>query len=220
VNLTCPACGAPFSADDVHLDVGIANCRICRGVLDLRASDRPMQRPRPPRFHVEESDGRLSIAWRWFAPANLAMIPLLICWFGFLALFYADALSAPHNITPFLLIPLLHVATGIGLAYPTVANIVNRTRIVVAGDIVTVRHGPLPWWGNRTLVRSTITQLFCRRDTGNKGAISYALVAIDRSGTRIDLVRALQREDDVRWLEDTLERRIGIANKPVVGEVA
>ena len=54
------------------------------------------------------------------------------------------------NGTPLIafLLPIAHVAVGVGLTYYTLTRLMNRTRIEVSRDELTIRHGPLPWRGN------------------------------------------------------------------------
>ena len=218
MNLTCPACGAPFSADDVHPELGIANCRVCRGVLDLRAPDRPIDRPRPARFSLDESDGRMVIEWRWFRTKNLAMIPFALFWCGFLFFWYQRALTNPRHDELALLFPLLHVGVGLWLVYGIASNLVNRTRIVADDGGITITHGPLPARGRR-VERATLAQLFSETVRGNRGSISFALAAVDSTGKRVRLVRNFDDADEPKWLEAVLERRLGIRNRPVAGEL-
>ncbi len=90
-----------------------------------------IDRPRPPRFSLDEHDGRMVIEWRWFRAKNLAMIPfaaLLVP--GFLFFWYQRALTNPRHAELPLLFPLLHVGVGLWLVYRIATNLVNRTRIV------------------------------------------------------------------------------------------
>jgi hypothetical protein len=217
VNLACPACGAPFSADDVHLEVGIANCRVCRGVLDLRARDRPIAMPRPDRFSLDEADGALSIGWRWFRFGKLALIPFAVAWWAFLIFWYRGAMGRADLFA--LIFPIGHVAAGVAVVYMALANLLNGTLLRVDGEAVTVHHGPLPWRGNRRMLRQHIDQIYCRRDE-HKNGISFAVVAIDVNTRRVDLVRGLPRADEARWLERTLEKALDLRDRPVEGELS
>jgi len=75
MSLRCLACGAPFSDEDVHRERGVANCRMCRCARELR----PAEPPRPARFAIDESDGRMRIVWRWFRSAPSIRSNLIAC---------------------------------------------------------------------------------------------------------------------------------------------
>ena len=217
VNLTCPACGAPFSADEVHADLGIANCRVCRGVLDLRARDRAIEAPRPARFVVDESDGRLIVTWRWFRVAGLALIPFAAVWWIFLFGWYQSALANPKGDLIAILFPIGHVAAGVAMLYAALTNLLNRTQIIADDGGLSVRHGPLLWPGKR-VERASLSQLFCESVPG-KNSVTFALVAVDSDGKRVRLLRGFSDASEPRWLEAAIERRLQIRNRPVAGEL-
>jgi len=218
VNLTCPACGAPFSADDVHADIGVANCRVCRGVLDLRSRARALEMPRPARFALDESDGRMRIEWRWFQASKLAMIPFAIVWWVFLIFWYKTALAKPSQNWFALVFPLGHVAVGVSVLYSALANLVNRTRLVADDEGICVSHGPLPWPGKR-FERARLIQLFCETVQG-KNSVTFALCGVDVDGKRVRVLGGFADADEPRWLEAALECRLQISNRPVAGELA
>lgn len=218
MNLTCPACGAPFSADDVHAELGIANCRTCRGVLDLRARDRPIDVPRPARFTVDESDGRLVIGWRWFQAKAILLLLFSIGWWSFLIIWYSSALRHPAENVLTLVFPLGHVAAGVAVAYWSLALLLNRTRVVADDGGLTVSHGPLPWPGKR-LERTRLQQLFCETVQGSKGSVSFALVAVDVDGKRVRVLGGFDGADEPRWLEAAIEKRLDIRDRPVRGQL-
>lgn len=127
MNLTCPACGSPFSADDVHVELGVANGRSAS--RSTRAT------------------GRTVIEWRWFRAARLVMIPFAIFWWGFLIAWYSSMLQHPAKSLMPILFPLLHVGAGVAVVYSILTNLLNRTRIVADDGGITVSHGPMPWPG-------------------------------------------------------------------------
>jgi hypothetical protein len=95
---------------------------------------------------------------------------------------------------------------------------VNSTRIAVEGGILTVRHGPLPWPGNRSLPVADLQQLFCEEVVGSKGSRSYRLNAVLKTGKKLRLVTALKEPDQALYLEQLLETRLGIVDVAVAGE--
>jgi hypothetical protein len=99
----------------------------------------------------------------------------------------------------------------------------NRTTIEVSRNQLTIRHGPLPGPGNRDVLGRQFTQLYGEEIVKtNKGSKSYTydLIALDREGRKIKLLSDLTERDQVLYLEQTLERRLGIEDEPVDGEVA
>jgi len=220
MNLSCSHCGAPFAADDVHADLGIDNCRSCRGVIDLRARAQAIPLPRPQRFTVERAGSRLEIHWRWFQPQHLGLVLFAVAWNSFLYFWYHGAFHGKSHDLVMILFPLGHVAVGIGVAYSSVAHLLNSTSIVCDGNTLTIAYRPLPWRGSRTLEAAAIRQLFTRKVEGSKGSISYVLSAAMSDGTQLDLVRGTSDPAELRFLEQELEQKLGIVDQAVVGELA
>ncbi|HYH98412.1 hypothetical protein [Hyalangium sp.] len=236
MQLSCEVCHAPLRPEDVRLDIAVAKCHSCNAVYDLSgrkargltapASDRPRltraKAPLPARFQVEDNDGATRITWRWFNPAFIFLLFFCAAWDGFLVLWYGIALSADAPIIA-ILFPIAHVAVGVGLTYYTLTGLVNRTTVEVSRNQLTIRHGPLPWTGNRDVPGRQFTQLYGEEVVKtNKGTqtLTYDLFALDREGRKIKLISGLNEKDQVLYLEQTLERRLGIEDAPVGGEVA
>lgn len=226
--LSCPSCRATIPADDVHLPSGRAKCRACNAVFRLAGADAAeapaIPRARAPRPKgIAEIPGAEGVAYerRWWGYQFLFMVFFCILWDGFLVFWYAMALSEGNLVM--LAFPLLHLAAGIGITYYTVCGFVNRTVVRVDRDRLTVRHGPLPWPGNRDLPVASIRQLYTEMQThrGKNGTtVSYRLSAVLDDGSSVKLLSGIDSAAVPRYLEQEIEDRIGIVNVPVVGELA
>jgi len=172
----------------------------------------------PHRFNVEHNGGGLSISWhlpRWVA-APVALFAGT--WSAFLIAFYRGLLAGDAP-TPVLVAPAVHVVVGVGLVYFLVVALVNRTTVRVGQGEITVRRGPLPWPGNRTLQAADLAQLFCVERSGSKGGSTYAVMARLRSGREVTLVSGLREDRQARFLEQELEKHLRIDDQPVAGEL-
>lgn len=241
MQMFCEVCGSGLRAEDVRLDLAVAKCHACNAVYDLSgrkgralpppAEVKPVIRPKaalPPRFQVEEEGSTTRITWRWFNPIiHLFMAFFCVIWDGFLIVWYGLAIGsgAAGDEVPIVavLFPLGHVAAGIFITYITVAGFLNRTRVQVSRDQLVIRHGPLPWPGNKELAGRQLTQLFGEeviRRGKNGVTVTYDLVAVNRESRKVKLLTGLTERDQVLYLEQALERRLGIEDAPVDGEVA
>ena len=234
MQLRCEVCDTPLPPDDVDLGLALARCRACNAVYSLEGrraeglSPRPAAPVRPPaplptRFVVEDDGQVLRVQWRWFRPSALALLLFCAVWDGFLVMFYTGMVlgNAPAAAFAF---PLVHLAVGVGLTYVAVAQLANRTAVEVRSGTVTVRHRPLPWRGNRTWAREELRQLYgARRVQRSKGQVTghtFDLCGLDVEGRTRTLLSGLTEQEQVLWLEQALEKRLGILDKPVDGEVA
>jgi hypothetical protein len=232
MRLNCPACQTPLRAKDVNLQLALATCHACGEVHDLSA--RPASspgkvvslnapRPRiklPKHIKLKTSDVGMGISWRWLNPKFFILAFFCLMWNGFLVGWYGLAADAENTPLIVLVFPLLHVAVGVGLAYYTLAGFINRTRIEVSRDLLTIRHGPLPWPGNQTLNGRHLKQLYVEESVRtNKGntTVSYLVMALDRRDHKVKLLSDLDDKNDALFLEQELERHLGIEDSPVRG---
>jgi hypothetical protein len=119
--------------------------------------------------------------------------------------------------------PLIHLAVGVLLTYTVLAMYLNRTVLEISEGRLTVRHGPLPWPGNRALDVSEVEQLYCQEKVSRnrQGAASstYTVSALLKGGRRVPLLDSLPRRDDALFVEQLVEKYLGIDDRPVGGEL-
>ena len=121
-----------------------------------------------------------------------------------------------------LLFSILHVAVGAAVTYSTLAGLVNRTRIDIDPMSFSIRHGPLPWRGNRTISTLEIDQLYTMEKVhrGKHGPhYSYQLWAKLKGAPDVKLLSGLEDRDQALYIEHVVEDRMRIADRPVEGEV-
>lgn len=235
MRLYCPDCGSAIPADDMNLDTALAKCRGCDSVFSFKEaveSERPRLRqaeqpkssradtPRPDRLMIEERMGTWTAQWRWFTWHYIPLLFFCIAWDAFLIFWYSMAFGSDD--TPWLMIvfPIGHVAVGVGLTYTLLTGFLNRTRVELARSALTVRHGPLPWYRNRTVPTGQIKQLYCEQSSWQtNGQHSFKLCALLKDGRKIVLVGGCPDTEIPRFLEAELERRLRIPDEPVAGEV-
>jgi hypothetical protein len=224
----CRACDAVFEFGD-RLAPGPAPAE-SRALARRRA---PV--PKPERIMVREEGGAgtlepgayrdaparggaLVIERRWYSPIYLFMAFFCVFWDGFLAFWYSIALGSNGPIVWLpVLFPILHVAAGVGLTYSTIAGFFNRTVLRVSDAGLEVRHGPLPWYGNRRIAADDLTQLFCEEVVGSKGSKNYYLSALRGDGSKLRLL-TVPSPDQALFIEQRVEERLGIADAEVGGE--
>jgi hypothetical protein len=93
--------------------------------------------------------------------------------------------------------------------------------IIATTNHLTIEHGPLPWFGNKQLDPIVLKQLYVKeRIQQNKGKrhYSYELHMVTWDGRNQKLVGGLATSDQAFFLEQEIERFMGIADQPVPGE--
>ena len=83
---------------------------------------------------------------------------------------------------------------------------------------LTVRHGPIPFKGNQTLQAHEIKQLYCQGH-GRTNVGNHKLVAVLNNNRKVTLLSKHANRDMILYLEQQIERRLGIQDKAMPGEV-
>lgn len=178
--------------------------------------------PLPDHIRMSRDGGDLVLDVRWFRPYHVFMLFFSLFWCGLLVFWYGQVLSNPSAPSIMLWFPLLHVGTGIGLSYSTIAGFVNRTRITVGNGAVDVKLGPLPWWGSRRVPAGEIMQVYCEEaswSTGSGRGTTYQVSAITPQSRKLRLVWGLAAADTALYIEQEIEKALGITDRKVPGEL-
>jgi len=243
VVFTCKSCGAKLAKEDIDFPTGIASCSHCHAVMSFAAElglkppqappppPVPEQRalvPRPAAIQVDDQAHRLRLTRRWFSPVILFLTVFCIFWDGFLVFWYSMAFFGAREVGPagliMVLFPLIHVAVGVGMTYFVICGYVNRTVVEVTEAECSIRHEPMPWWGNRSLRRDQVRQLYCmshyHRSKNGGGSTTYSVNAILADGQKVKLLESLTEMEAALYYEQQIEQRLGIKDERVAGEVS
>lgn len=134
----------------------------------------------PTGVTVRRTGSSLSLTYRWFSLtavlAAVFLIPFGLIWNGFLVVWYAKLIITPPPTDWTLwFVPLPHLVVGLFIIYFAIANLINYTSITVERGRLEVCHAPLPWWGQRRLLVSDITQVYVKRKPGRK-KVTYSVL--------------------------------------------
>jgi hypothetical protein len=182
-----------------------------------------LRAPRPGNVTIDQEADALRLAYRWFSPKYVFMAFFCVAWDGFLLFWYGIALSQKTGMGNIMIwFPIAHVAAGIGITYSTLAGFLNRTVVRVSSTAVTVRHGPLPWFGQKSVAASDIGQVYRQQvvTTGSRGgsSVTYRLSVATHDQRKIDLL-SCDSADTALFVEQEVERYLGIGDRRVAGEM-
>jgi hypothetical protein len=167
----------------------------------------------PEGWTVEGEPGRLRLVYRWWGLEAFFYLAL--------GLIFAGSSTAAFLFTkgppPFLVI---HWTAGMSLLYFGACTFVNRTTYDLGGGWFRVRHGPLWWPGAIQLPQKSLHQLFvkCSSVRVNKQP-RWRVMAADRNGVLHRASPLMPSIQHARWLEQTIEKELGIENQRMPGEV-
>ena len=231
MQLHCPSCGTLIPASDINLDRALAKCQACNAVLDLeeelrRQSKVKKTRPRIPQapgILLEDTGQGMRLSYRWFSPLFIFLAFFCFAWDSFLVFWYSIVFFANGPwIWIMAAFPVLHLAVGVGLTYYTLAGFLNSTVLDVGQEELRVRHGPLPWRGNRTLPTQNIEQLYCQKkftQTNENQSCWYSVHAVLKGGRQVPLLTGLQDRERALFIEQIVEEYLGLEDQPVGGEL-
>lgn len=230
MELRCPHCARTiYAAPDEHVD-GVVECVECRAYFVPRAHQAPEVAPAAPRAPVAMPRG-VRVArrdppamtgdpFRGTVARGTLVVSTPLSYvegtlFAITAVFFAvaSAWMATTEDT------VACVGIALVFAYPAAVNFVNRRTIRVDPDAIEVRVGPLPWRRRIRLPAARFAQLYVRRQAAGRHGHMFSVVAVDAAGERLRVV-ALDDLPQALWLEQEIERHLGIANRAVAGEAA
>lgn len=239
MDLQCRRCHKPIAADGINIQQMIAKCQHCNAVFtfnnaeaqsetEAKAAAERKQRgviPTPARWQSRHEAGSLILTHRWYRPLYIFLVIFCVVWNGFLGIWYSLFLKGGIDAGPlswiFLLLPLIHVALGIGITYFTIAGFLNTTSIIAERGQLTVKHRPLPWLHAGTISNLELDQLYCketRQESKGQTYFRYRLCALLKNGRERVLISNMDSPDDALYLEAELEKFLGITDRAVAGE--
>jgi hypothetical protein len=172
----------------------------------------------PDGFRVEEGTAGLRILWHppRFIGVGVAVFSIFWDFMLYSMLRQFTSGGAPRW---FLLFMGLHLAAGVILPYVALVFLLNTSVLEVGRGTLRVKQHPLPWIGNRRLRTTDIAQLFATRVETSRRRVSYRVMARLTSGREVALVKHLWDDRQARFLEQTIEKRLGLPDVRVAGEL-
>lgn len=92
-------------------------------------------------------------------------------------------------------------------SYVTLAMLVNRTRIALDNGILSIRHGPVPYRGSKSIAIDTIERFASEEIIGRKNSRWYNVIGTLRTGRRIELLDGLPNAAQARFIAELLSQR-------------
>lgn len=180
----------------------------------------------PSSFSMEERRNQLVISRRWF---SLRKLPAVIACGILLVVLISAFLSEPvPGLPPMTIVTLLMGAIYLFFLYKVLADLFNFTEFCINRSMVSVKHGPFWWPGNREVSTRSIDQLYCEEEISTvrvnghrREKITYTVMLIDaKTRERLKLVSGIAEPEHARFIEQEIERFLGIEDRPVSGEMS
>src|ERR1700740_69753 len=109
------------------------------------------------------------------------------------------------------------------MTYYAICCLFNTTTLTADSSNLTIKVGPVPFFGNRKVAKEDIIQLFfveklTKSSNSGSAGRSYQLKMVDKNNKTVRLVKSLSSPDQARFMETKLEKYFKIKNVPVAGE--
>ncbi len=216
---TCKNCNTEIGATNTDPNDQLIICPTCEVVYqatgegDRLASFKPSDRKLPSKMSVEVLNDELIITRRWIGllPVALLSITSFMLIFG---LFFSEV----HTLE-FVINPLTWLMFGVW--YFSLSRVVNSTVVRITPQHLMVKQGPLPLRRNTHLNAQDIKQLYVKQHVqrNRKGnTTTYQVHLTDRNGQHKELVSGLERPEQALFLEQEIERYLGIKDRSMPGE--
>lgn len=204
--VTCPKCRSPVPNADVQPAKHLAECKRCKEPFALNVPAVREKPPVPAGVQVTDDGVTHKLAFRWFRPQTLLWVLFCIVWDAFLIFWYWKALGGPRADWFAVLFSIGHVAVGVMTKYRTLCELVNRT-VVEVGDVLRVRHGPIPWRGVE-ISAPDVTAVVCvpvlHRGKGSS-KVRFTVQATTESGPTLTLLTGLDTLPRAQFFEWMIE---------------
>ncbi len=183
-------------------------------------SDIPLPRGIEINFH----DEYIQITRTWFSLFKLIGIILSAIVFNFvvinkgmLGVVMSDAALPPKAFS------LLFIIIGITLIYLALVIWINKSQIYVSKKAIEIKHQPLPWLGNKRIETSNIKQFFVKKKVGSERngtrTVSFHVMGVTDNDKTFKLITGLKSSNQALYIEQEIEKYLGIENETVSGEM-
>ena len=225
--LSCLRCQEALCASTFDEATGILVCKSCQTTFDLAkrnsgldepsgeldltgANDERAVAPAPRGWSQEITGDQWTVSQRWRETGPVAFISIFAILWNALTTAFTVAFGARLVLSPFWLI-------GAGTAYLTLKCLFNTTRVSVVSGKLQIAITPFSLKDALEIDVNKVDQIYLKRSAVTLKSTSVSVRALTTDHREIGLVDDVSFEEGL-WLEQELERHLGIRDRAVVGE--
>lgn len=228
IKLKCPSCGQHTPAKDINVFDLVAKCSNCGCIFPFKPRSfqpytvslkKPKKKPTNVSIHLQDKGKEILLTYQWRNGHYVLLLILAFLWNTSTIMWFALMLS--NNAYLMAMLGMIYAFGGISLLYLGIAGFLNSTMIKIDDFRLTVTHQPILWLYTPELRRDDIVQLYCTLHI-NRGRTythySYQLHAIVKNGKHICLLKGIEKAEQAQFLEQEIEKFLGIKDRYVKGE--
>jgi hypothetical protein len=231
MQVLCETCGAAIAVDNVDLKRGLAKCVPCAVLFDcssqldgMAGGDKPTARERgevakPKNAEVFHKEGALRIVRKETMSTTRLIVlgGISVAGIGVALVCGAALITGDRGAEDLIGIVLFGGIFGLMFGYGTLVALLNSTTITVSGGLLHVTSGPVPVARDKRIVARMLKQLYVKSEAV-QSRVFYALYAATTDGRDVKLLSGLSTQDEVHFLEQEIEKFLGIEDRPVSGK--
>lgn len=180
----------------------------------------PKLSPLPDNIEIVTEYDAIVLRRTWKSAAAYFLIVFTLFWNGFMAVWMGIAIK--QGAWEMAAFGTIHAAVGIFIVYYTVALFINKTDIRIDTYNLSIKHYPLPWFGQTQIPVEHVKQVYCEKKINrgkNSTHITHEVRYLDQNRRKKKLISGLNDADQARFIESEIEKTLGIKDRAVSGEI-
>lgn len=179
--------------------------------------------PLPRYFEINFYDDYMQISRTWFSLVKFIFMLIFVLIFNgvWVSNGFLEILMGDRDLL-LKLFSLTFIIIGVGLVYLSVATYFNKTQIFVSRVTIEIKHCPIPWFGNKKVETNNLKQLFVkeiyRGSSNDNRRYTYDVCGLTKSDESFKLVTGFETSNQALYIEQEIEKYLGIENVDVIGE--
>ncbi|MBC2604700.1 hypothetical protein [Pelagicoccus albus] len=176
--------------------------------------------PLPKSIELLSEYDAVVIRRTWKSAVAYFLLLFSLFWNGFMVVWMGIALSKGEWMMA--AFGSIHATVGLALIYYTVALFLNKTDVRIDGYTLSIKHYPVPTFGNKSVPVESIRQVYSTEKItrGKNGTnVTYQIHYLDQDNRQAKLLSGLSQAEQAHFIEAEIEKTLGIKNRPVQGEM-
>ena len=232
--LDCRNCGAALNEESIDEGLGVITCSHCGAIFERNHSSGPSQAeanalnqkriraqvPLPDAYIVNREEDGLTVSWRWYQHKFIVFAILAMGMNATSVMAFEVFLRGETDVVEWLSLGVLSLVS-IWLTYFAACLLINQTIVSVRDGVLAIRQKPIPTIGSLRVAADTLEQLFVIQEiksTQHGACIFFTVCALKSDQSTIRLIRGFGNLDQALWMEQEIEKTLGIRDRLVPGE--
>lgn len=167
----------------------------------------------PDKIDVIANPSEFIIRQKWLGWEILPLAIFCVVWDSFLFFWYSIALGDEKAPWIAIVFPFGHVALGIGLTYYVIANIFNKTDLLISPEKVTVTSYPIPWGPKKEVNTNDIVDIRVKHTSNNNWKSSYGIRYRNRGNREKSLIRGGLNDDQAAFIDYHIRKILNLKDQ-------